>query len=280
VLRAEDEFLMCQSSCTGRVTLSLRGALAPSPEPAARRLSGEMRRSGLLTPDVALFEVELDATVDYLPGQFALIGLAGVAGLRAYSMITHEPGSSRLSFLMRRLPEGGFSSVLFGSAFEAHPVDVFGPLGKGVFRPGEGRSILAIAGGSGIAGMLSILQAGRRAGHWADHPSELVFGLRDPASAYLLDVLHEEVQSSDGGLRVTVAFSHGEADHHLARSHPAVSFTTGFVHQVALGRADAMRDVKPIHFVAGPPPMVDAAMRGLVVERKISPMDIRYDRFG
>jgi toluene monooxygenase electron transfer component len=35
-----------------------------------------------------------------------------------------------------------------------------------------------------------------------------------------------------------------------------------------------------LHFVAGPPPMVDAAMRALVLGLKIPPTEIRYDRFG
>jgi toluene monooxygenase electron transfer component len=280
VLRAADEILMCQSTCVGGVALALRGTLAAAPDPTVRRFTGEMSRTALLTPDVALFEVELDEPVDYLPGQFALLGLEGVPGLRAYSMTRHESDASRLHFLVRRFPDGGFSSTLFAPTFAPRAVDITGPLGKAVFRPSEARSFLAIAGGSGIAGMLSILDCARRAGHCASHPSELVFGVRDPASAYLLDVLDQAAQPGDGGLTITVAFSHAEADQDLARRHSALTFTTGFVHDVALARADAMRDLRPIHFVAGPPPMVDATMRGLIIDRRISPAEIRYDRFG
>jgi toluene monooxygenase electron transfer component len=107
-----------------------------------------------------------------------------------------------------------------------------------------------------------------------------VFGLRDPGSAYLLDVLDEAAEAGGGALAITVAFSHAEAGPEVERRHPGLRFASGLVHEVALARADALRERNPIHFVAGPPPMVDATMRGLVVDRKISPMEIRYDRFG
>jgi toluene monooxygenase electron transfer component len=280
VLRAEDEILMCQTTCVGDVALALRGSLASPPDPVIRRQRGTMRRTDILTPDIALFEVDLDTPIDYQPGQFALVGIEGIPGLRAYSMTRHEPGAPRLNFLVRRVPDGGFSSTLFARAVPARTVEIVGPLGKAVFRPEEMRPFLAIAGGSGIAGMLGILDRTRSVGHCSLYPSELVFGLRDSASAYLLDVLEEAVEATDGGLQITVAFSHGEAEPDLVRRHPALRFNTGFVHEIGLARAIALRDCKPVHFLAGPPLMVDAAMRGLVVEAKISPTEIRYDRFG
>ncbi len=39
-------------------------------------------------------------------------------------------------------------------------------------------------------------------------------------------------------------------------------------------------DANPVFFVAGPPVMVNATMRMLVAECKVSPAEIRYDRFG
>jgi len=280
VIRAPDEILMCQTSCTSPTELELRGSFALPPEPSVQRLQGVLRRVNFLTDEVALFELDLDAPIDCLPGQFALLGVDDAPGFRAYSMTRYSPNVARLNFLVRKLPGGGFSSVLFAPAFEPRQIKVIAPLGRAVFRPEERRPFLAIAGGSGIAGMLSILDCAERVGHYIDCPSEVVFGLRDPTSAYVLDVLDEAAKASGGALSITVAFSHSEPSSVLLRQYPNLRFTAGFVHQIAMDRADHMRDREPTYFVAGPPPMVDATIRGLVVDRKISPTEIRYDRFG
>jgi hypothetical protein len=58
---------------------------------------------------------------------------------------------------------------------------------------------------------------------------------------------------------VTVAFSDAPADA-LATIYPGLRFAQGMVHAVAQeALAAAPRDPAMLHFVAGPPPMVDAA---------------------
>jgi toluene monooxygenase electron transfer component len=172
--------------------------------------------------------------------------------------------------------------MLFGDTWNERTVEVFGPLGRAVFDPAEERSFLAVAGGSGIAGILAILdRAGQADGFLRRHPSRVFFGLREPDTAYGLDDLACAVSGAEGGLAVTVAFSHAPPTAALASRYPELTFGSGFVHDVArdaLASRPAPADA--MHFVAGPPAMVDATMRALVVELKVKPTEIRYDRFG
>ena len=64
----------------------------------------------------------------------------------------------------------------------------------------------------------------------------------------------------------------------LRSAWPGFTFDTGFVHAVA-GNHMAGRYDNISAYVAGPPPMVDAALRALITEARLSAADIRYDKF-
>ena len=57
-----------------------------------------------------------------------------------------------------------------------------------------------------------------------------------------------------------------------------VAVADGFVHD-AMARAMTGRFADVLAYLAGPPPMVEAAMRALVVQGKVPPTRIRYDKF-
>ncbi len=234
-----------------------------------------------LTPEISLFSVKLRKPMAYKPGQFVLLSGLGVEGPRAYSMTQHEPDSAKLSFLIRKEAKGAFSKALFADVSDARPLFVFGPLGRATFSCAEKRPFFAIAGGSGIAGILSILHHAMVSGHFSKHSSHLVFGLREPERAYLLDELASAVEEAGGGLKVTIAFSDAPCPPEYAARFPSLRFLTGFAHdavrQIFAEKAGA---ANPIFFVAGPPQMVNATMRTLIAECKVSPTEIRYDRFG
>src|SRR4029453_16772072 len=87
----------------------------------------------------------------------------------------------------------------------------FGPLGRATFHPEEGRNILCIAGGSGIAGMLSILERAARENYFRDHSGHVFFGVRTLADGFYLPQLSNYVAVADGKLDVTLALSHEQA---------------------------------------------------------------------
>ncbi|WP_029584222.1 2Fe-2S iron-sulfur cluster binding domain-containing protein [Bradyrhizobium sp. URHD0069] len=286
VCRNPAETLLCQSAADGPVALTLRAAFTPPCDPPCAVMRGTLSRTRVLTPEISSFTVTLDDPIAYKPGQFVLISGLDVNGPRAYSMTEHQPQKSELSFLIRKDPAGAFTGALFNDSSTSHEVSVFGPLGRATFSSDEDRPFIAIAGGSGIAGVLAILDHALAKDHFEKHPSHIFFGLRDAESGYLLDELSSAVVRSERRLRVTVAFSNVPCSAELAARYPSLDFAGGFVHDVVRASFDAgsssgLAQMKsPLFFVAGPPIMVNATLRVLVAERRISPTEIRYDRFG
>jgi toluene monooxygenase electron transfer component len=278
-LKGPAELLMCQ--CRAREDCALEvGVLktreAGTPLPGA--LGGEVRGWRRLTHDVAAFDVDLDRPLDFDAGQFALLSIPGIAGARAYSMVNFGQSARRLSFVVKKKPGGAVSEWLFGDGVEGTGLGLFAPLGHATFQPGLPKHVLCIAGGSGIAGMMSILQRAGEAGHFAGWDGHVYFGVRSERDGFFLDAL-QALQARHGArLAVTIALSDEDVPASMPAAYPGLTFARGLVHAVAGERMTGrFGDVRA--YVAGPPPMVDASLRLLLREARLSPADIRYDKF-
>jgi toluene monooxygenase electron transfer component len=278
-LKGPAELLMCQcvarEDCTLEVGL-LKAREASGPLPGA--LGGLVRRRRRLTHDVAAFDVGLDRPLDFDAGQFALLSVPGIAGARAYSRVNFERAARRLSFVVKKKPGGAVSEWLFGDGVEGTRLGLFAPLGHATFQPGLPKHVLCIAGGSGIAGMMSILERAGEAGHFAGWDGHVYFGVRSERDGFFLDELQALHARYPARLAVTIALSDEEVPASLPAAYPGLAFARGLVHAVAGERMKGrFADVRA--YVAGPPPMVDASLRLLLREARLSPADIRYDKF-
>jgi toluene monooxygenase electron transfer component len=278
-LKSEAELLMCQ--CVARDDCALEvGVLktreASAPLPGA--LGGRVRDWRRLTHDVAAFDVDLDRPLDFDAGQFALLSVPGIAGARAYSMVNFERAARRLSFVVKKKPGGAVSEWLFGNGVNGTRLGLFAPLGHATFVPGLQKHVLCIAGGSGIAGMMSILERAGEAGHFAEWDGHVYFGVRSERDSFFLGELQALQACYRARLAVTVALSDEDVPASLPAAYPGLAFARGLVHAVAGERMKGrFADVRA--YVAGPPPMVDASLRLLLREARLSPADIRYDKF-
>jgi toluene monooxygenase electron transfer component len=278
-LKSSAELLMCQ--CLAREDCALEVGVfktreAGAPLPGA--LGGHVRGWRRLTHDVAAFDVTLDRPLDFDAGQFALLSVPGIAGARAYSMVNFGRAARRLSFVVKKKPGGTVSEWLFGDGVEGTRLGLFAPVGHATFHPGLRKHVLCIAGGSGIAGMMSILQCAGEAGHFAGWDGHVFFGVRSERDRFLLDELHALQARYPARLAVTIALSDEDVPASLPAAYPGLAFARGLVHAVAGERMqDRFADVRA--YVAGPPPMVDASLRLLLREARLSPADIRYDKF-
>jgi toluene monooxygenase electron transfer component len=249
------------------------------PEASAPRVFAGVARGGRrLTHDVLAFDVDLDGALDFAAGQFALLTVPGIPGARAYSMVNFDRRAERLSFVVKKKPGGAVSEWLFGAAIEEARLGLFAPLGHATFHPDAGRHLLCIAGGSGIAGMMSILARAGGAGYFGDWDGHVFFGVRTAGDAFFLDELETFRARYPARLSVTVALSDEDVAAPLAAAHGGFAFARGFVHAVA-GERMAGRFAGVRAYVAGPPPMVDASLRLLLREARLPPADIRYDKF-
>ena len=264
------EFLMCQCTAQSEVSLEVASFVYPA-EPGAGRvdaLGGTLRAVRPLTHDVSAFDVDLDTPCDFDAGQFMAVTAPGVRGMRGYSMVNYERGAKRLEFVVKKKPGGGFSEWLFSDRAAGARLDLFGPLGKATFHPDLGKNLLCIAGGSGIAGMMSILARADEADYFSRHSGHVFFGVRTMKDAFFLD------QLSKTKAQVTIALSEEDPP----STSTQLRFERGLVHEVAK-RAMAGKYQNVRAYLAGPPPAVDAAIRVLLLEAKLTADNIRYDKF-
>ncbi len=264
----QGEFLMCQCVAESDVTLQVPKFINAMDSGAPDARAGTVRSPRMLTHDVISFSVELERPCDFDAGQFMVLAAPGVAGYRGYSMVNYARGARRLSFIAKKKPGGGFSDWLFGADRNGARLEGFGPLGKATFDPSLGKNVLLIAGGSGIAGMMSILARAAEAKYFDRHQVWVFFGVRTMRDVFFLDELRAYPKAD-----ITLALSEEDPP-----ANTPLRFERGPVHEVAKRRmAGKYQDVRA--YVAGPPPAVDAAIRVLLLDAKLTTDNIRYDKY-
>ena len=279
-LKQAGEFLMCQCVVKGDCTLEV-GNFVYNMDPGACIPAfghGVIRNAKTLTHDVTSFSIELAAPCDFDAGQFILVQVPGVPGFRGYSMVNFERAARQLDFVVKNKPGGGATAWLFKSDVGGQRVELFGPLGAATFHPNIGKNILCIAGGSGIAGMMSILSRARQERYFDQFSGHVFFGVRTGRDAFFLEELAQVVRDFPAKLQVTVALSDEEVPAPLRAAHPALQFEKGLVHEVAAARMQGKYQNMRA-YLAGPPPAVDAAIRVLLLQAKLTADNIRYDKF-
>ncbi len=274
------EHLLCQSAAlTDDVHIRVRAAPRfPIPLPVPQYFSGEIRNQRFLNADVTEFELAIDADIEYLPGQFVALEHPGIPGYRAYSMTSgYDRDSGALKFVVKRVSDGSFTNWLFEHVRDGARLAGFGPMGRAVALPEGETEIAALAGGTGIAGIMAILDWAVHAGHLRDARMRLVFGLnsmRDIFFASLLDSLSAQWSN----LSVCVALVDDSDEGRMKANFKNIEFEKGYLHEVAHKRLPDLSDTSTV-FVAGPPPAVDASLKMLVTQKKIPASKIRYDKF-
>jgi toluene monooxygenase electron transfer component len=280
VKAAQGEFLMCQCAAEGDVTLEV-ASFVYGVDPGACRLvarEGSVRAVRPLTHDVAAIDVDLEAPFDFDAGQFVAVGVPGVTGKRGYSMVNFARQARTLEFVVKKKPGGGFSEWLFSGKAAGAKLELVGPLGKAAFYPSIAKNILCIAGGSGIAGMMSILARACQERYFEQYEGHVYFGVRSMQDAFYLDELSAMREQFAQKLAITVALSDEDVPAAAAARYPLLRFGRGFVHEVAKrGMQGRYQNVRA--YLAGPPPAVDAAIRVLLLEAKLTADNIRYDKF-
>ncbi|MBE0623656.1 MAG: hypothetical protein IH606_02470 [Burkholderiales bacterium] len=198
----------------------------------------------------------------FFAGQYAQIEFAPEFA-RYYSMAS-TPAEEQLLFHLRRTPAGKAGSHVAQQLRPGDKVRVSGPLGYSYLRDGHTGPVLLIAGGSGLAPMLSILRT--LLARDANARVVLYLGVRSER-----DVYHEHVLAG-------LAQEHANFSYAIVLSEPdgASVRRRGLVHQAV---ADDLADASAYTaYLAGPPAMVEAAGR-LLLGRGVAGCDIHGDAF-
>lgn len=279
-LKGSEEFLLCQCSAKAPSQFRVAGSIARTnpdiqwPE----KHGGVIRRALPLTDDVMLVEVSLARKLNFEAGQFMLVEIPQIAGYRAWSIVNFGGDSGTLEFLLKKMPGGRVTEWLFGNSRMDTHIELFGPLGHATFSPSLKKDLLCITGGTGIAGIMSILSCATAAGYFDDFIGEVFFGIREEKDVFFLDRLEQLRERAGDKLRIHIAFSEQVAPEKLQSLHPGLNFETGMVHSVAArimqGRLNGVKA-----YLAGSPVLVNAAI-GMLLKARVPTDSISYDKFG
>ena len=223
------------------------------------------------TPRVSSIVLRVPAWPGHLAGQHVDVRLTaedGYQAQRSYS-IASPPEDSRLILTVERLEDGEVSPYLVGEVRVGDKVELRGPIGGYfVWRAGDDRPLLLLAGGSGIVPLMAMIRHHAAAG--------AVAGIRLLYSSRSLDdvIYRDELATlSAGGMHLQVS-------HTLTRSQPpgwegySRRIDGDMVAEVAWPRKDS-----PAVFICGPTAFVETA-GGLLLESGYDANWIKTERFG
>lgn len=270
--RGRGKRLACQSvpasDCT--IKVSLNQEMIPAIVPQRQTLAFAAGRR--LTADMSEFCFKSTSPAEFLPGQFATISLPDVEGHRGYSMSNLPNDSGEWNFVIKRVPGGKGTAVLFDSLKPGDRISVDAPYGNSYLRTGNGRDIVCIAGGSGLSPVLSILRGAVRAPELSDRRLLLFYGGRGPQ-----DICVPEILSADPLLSERVVLHTAISDDNAPGANEW-SGERGFVHELVRKTLGEQIPAFDFYF-CGPPPMTDAVHRMLLLDYKVPARQLHFDRF-
>jgi len=207
------------------------------------------------------FQLRAERPVAFLPGQYVNLTVPGTHDARAYSF-SSAPNQTELSFLIRDVPHGLMSTYMRTQASTGDALTFTGPYGSFYLRPVV-RPVLMLAGGTGLAPFLSMLQWLQD--HPTPHPVRLAYGVNTVDDLVGLDALD--------ALRVALPdFDYFTCMVEHASGPARVGYVTD--HLSAQDLHEGNVDI----YVCGPPPMVEGVRRWLQCAG-VTPQNFLFEKF-
>lgn len=258
----EGHVLACQATLLSDCTIEIPDIDEVVVHPA-RTLKGKVVALDNLTHDIKRLRVRLNKPLTFSPGQYTQVQVAsGLA--RPYSPAGID-SDDVLEYHIRILPNGRVTQYVDKELKLGDKLRINGPLGTSYLRRVHDGPVVCIAGGTGLAPMLSIIRGALETG-MTDHPIHLFFGVRG-----VRDVYGEETLAQ-------LARDYPCFNYHIVLSAPAGE--TAYRHGLV---TDAITETLPRlegwrAYSGGPPPMVEAATR-LLAQRGVKTSQIYADAF-
>ena len=258
----EDAYVLaCQTFLTEPCTIEI-----PEPDEIvvhpARTLKATVDCIDELTHDIRRLRLKLAKPLEFSPGQYAQLQFTP-HHIRPYSM-SGLCDDSILEFHVRLVPGGRVTGYIASDLKPGDPVRVSGPMGSAYLRRMHAGPMLCVAGGTGLAPILSIIRGAIREG--MGNPIHLYFGVRSDRDVYGLDEL-EALRQRHPSLHLHVIVTNGGI---------------GLHHRSGLVTDAIAKDWPGLSgwraYLCGSPPMVEATTL-LVRQKGIPPERIYADAF-
>ncbi|PLZ00578.1 naphthalene 1,2-dioxygenase [Burkholderia sp. WAC0059] len=236
--------LACQATLTGDCTIEI-----PEPDEVvvhpARIVKGTVVSIDAPVHDVRIVRFGTNRPLSFSPGQYATVQFAPGCE-RPYSMASIE-NDALLEFHIRIVPGGAASSHVAHALKPGDTARISGPLGTSYLRRKHDGPIVCVAGGTGLAPVLSIVRGTLEAG--SARPVHLYFGVRSEDDLYGAPQL-AELQRRYPNLVVHTVVANGPVQEgHRGGLVPAAL-------EIDWPASDALAGMRA--YVCGSPPMVDA----------------------
>lgn len=238
--------------------------------PVPLRLDAKVTELKWLSASVAELQLRLPkgSGFSFEAGQYVRLHVPGAEVSRCISMASPSQDLPILKFLVRHIPGGVLSDYLRERCRPGDVVEVEGPFGSFVASV-EARPHVLVAGGTGLAPVLSILDSLRLTGA-ARHPVHLFFGVSREEDLFYLDEL-ELREFWMPTLKVRVSVDQAEASPgKFSRALHAGSVVSMLEGIAPLAGAAA--------YLCGPPGMIAAASARLA-QSGFAPDQIITERF-
>lgn len=254
--------LACQtrprSDCVIRVAASSTAC-----KTGVTRFEGAIADVAPLSPSTIGFSIDLDdpLALSFLPGQYVNVEIPGAGQTRAYSF-SSAPGAPRAAFVVRNVPDGKMSRYLADQARAGQRMAFSGPYGSFYLRPVT-RPVLFLAGGTGIAPFLSMLDV--LVASDLTQPVRMVYGVTHDVDLVALDRLDTAAARVHGFAYRTCVADAGS-------THTRKGYVTAHVDPAWLNGGDV--DI----YLCGPVAMVEA-VRGWLQQNGVTPAGFYFEKF-
>ncbi len=218
---------------------------------AIKTYDGVLSAVTQLTHDIRLLEVQIERPIKFWAGQFVELGVPSAGVTRSYSMASTLKTPTTLQFIVRKYPDGAFSSLIDNELQPGTALTLKGPFGTCFRREDRPGPMVLVGGGSGMSPLWAILQDHIESGE--QRPVRFFYGARTRKDLFFLDEF-AAVAAKLRDFEFIPVLSQATAE-------DAWSGETGFVHeaverilreQCLPGEIDA--------YTCGPPPMIDAVL--------------------
>ena len=236
---------------------------------AVKEFEATLTRITALTHDIRLLELELSQPLRFWAGQYVDLSIPGSGITRSFSMANPQSAGTRIQFIIKKYPEGAFSSLLDGGLKPGDRLVAKGPYGTCFRREERPGPMVLVGGGSGMSPLWAILHDHIESGE--QRPVRFFYGARSRKDLFYLDQF-ATLEATLPDFRFIPALSHAEvADDWQGES--------GFIHDVvarSLKQERLQGDIDA--YSCGPPPMIDAVLPVLQMAG-VEPTRIFVDKF-
>ena len=211
---------------------------------------------------------ELDRDLVFNAGQYMSLEIPGHDGVtRTYSMANPPAEQRRIEFQIR-LTAGGLATEgwVFKDLAVGDTIKLSGPYGRFVLREDRSEPAVMIAGGTGLAPIASMIRRALEEGAGEVEHIYLYQGARTQEWMYDVDRFRALAEEFPDRFTYRPCLSEEEAE----------GFATGMVTDVLAADHETLKG--HVGYVCGPPMMVEAALKTLMLKR-LFPRDIFKEEF-